>query len=54
VEYSSDWREMNNLEWTNKSPNLCKASTTGIHMIEYIDENLKIVMSNNVEHLQYN
>ncbi|WP_346887435.1 histidine phosphatase family protein [Clostridium sp. UBA1056] len=45
---------LNNYEWTNKSPNLCKTSTTGIHMIEYIDGNWKIVMSNNIEHLQYN
>ena len=45
---------LNNYEWINKSPNLCKTSTTGIHMIEYIDGNWKIVMSNNIEHLQYN
>ena len=45
---------LKNYEWTNTSPNLCKTSTTGIHKIEYIDGNWKIVMSNNIEHLQYN
>ena len=45
---------LNGCEWTNKSPNLCKTSATGIHIIEHIDGNWKIVMSNNIEHLQYN
>lgn len=42
---------INGLEWTNKSDKLSKTSNTGIHKIEYISSNWKIIDSNNVEHL---
>lgn len=42
---------INKLEWTNKSPAFCKISNTGIHSIEYIEDNWKVVQSNQIEHL---
>lgn len=39
------------LDWTNKSEKLCKSSNTGIHSIEYIAGEWKIIGSNNIEHL---
>ena len=39
------------LDWTNKSAKLCKTSNTGIHSIEYISGEWKIIDSNNLEHL---
>jgi len=42
---------LNNIQWINKSPKLCKTSATDIHRIDYIDGQWKIVMSNNTEHL---
>lgn len=42
---------INGLEWTNKSDKLSKTSNTGIHKIEYISSNWKIIDSDNVEHL---
>ncbi len=42
---------INGLDWTNKSAKLCKSSNTGIHSIEYILGEWKIIDSNNIEHL---
>lgn len=42
---------ISDLEWTNKSEKLSKTSNTGIHKIEYISGNWKILDSNNIEHL---
>lgn len=39
------------LNWTNKSAKLCESSNTGIHSIEYISGEWKIIDSNNLEHL---
>lgn len=39
------------LDWTNKSTKLCKSYNTGIHSIEYISGEWKIIDSNNIEHL---
>lgn len=39
------------LAWTNKSDKLSNTSYTGLHKIEYISGNWKIIDSNNIEHL---
>lgn len=39
------------LEWTNKSPNLCRISNTSVHKLEYTAEGWIITKSNITDHL---